>query len=334
MNLNKVFNKNFLKSKMFTLLLLEVALIIIFSIWAKMIGNNFLTVNTFLTLLDSLVVTAFLAIGAGCLLISGEIDLSQAAVGAFGGILVATCIRVWELPWPVAVFLTLVVCGVYGAVNAVLVTRFRFQSFIATLAMASVAKGLMMFTAVPPGSDSPQAVIFRNVGLQFVGSGKLFGFLPFPVILMVIAFSVYGLLMNKSRFGRSTYMVGGNPNAARLAGINPKTILFILFINSAILGGVAGVLASARAMQGGLSALGTAQFTGLTAAVLGGISFGGGTGGMGGAFVGLVIINTFQTGMAIVNVNPYWTSAFSGIILIAALTMDYFSMRARTAALA
>jgi ribose/xylose/arabinose/galactoside ABC-type transport system permease subunit len=226
-----------------------------------------------------LVVTAFLAIGAGCLLISGEIDLSTAAVGAFGGVLVATAIRYWELPWPVAVLLTLVVCGLFGALNGILVTRFSFQSFIATLAMASVAKGLMMFASVPPGGNSPMAVIFRSPGLEFVGGGKIGGVFPFPVIIMVVAFVAYALLMSKSKFGRRTYMVGGNHKASWLSGIDPKMILMILFINSAVLGGVSGVLASARAMQGGLSALGTAQFTGLTAAVLGGISFGGGTGG-------------------------------------------------------
>jgi ribose/xylose/arabinose/galactoside ABC-type transport system permease subunit len=322
-------NKDFLKSKMFTLLVLEAALIIIFSIWARSIGNNFLTANTFLNLANSLVVTAFLAIGAGCLLISGEIDLSTAAVGAFGGVIVATAIRYWDLSWPLAVLLTLLLCAAFGAANALLVTRFNFQSFIATLAMASVAKGLMMFASVPPDGDNPIHVSFRSPGLEFVGGGKI-GVLPFPVILIAIAFVVYGLLMSKTKFGRRTYMVGGNHRAAWLSGIDPKIILLILFINSSVLGGVSGVLASARAMQGGLQALGSAQFTGLTAAVLGGISFGGGTGGMGGAFVGLLIINTFQTGMQIVNVNAFWSNAFSGLILIAALAMDYFSNRAKT----
>jgi ribose/xylose/arabinose/galactoside ABC-type transport system permease subunit len=323
--------KEFVKTKMFTLLILEVALIIIFSIWARLVGNNFLVLTTFWTLLDSIVVTSFLAIGAGCLLISGEIDLSQSAIGAFGGVMIAVAIKQIALPWPAAVLLTLVLCGIFGAINGLLVTRFRFQSFIATLAMASVAKGIMYFTSVPETGTSPQSVPFANPELQFIGGGRIGGVVPVAVILMIIVFTIYGLIMGKSKFGLRTYLVGGNPKAAWLAGIDPKMILLILFINSAVLGGVSGTLASARSMLGGLQALSTAQFTGLTAAVLGGISFGGGTGGMGGAFVGLVIINTFQTGMAIVNINPFWTSAFSGVILLAALTMDYLSMRSRTA---
>ncbi|MDR2487825.1 MAG: ABC transporter permease [Clostridiales Family XIII bacterium] len=319
--------KKFLKSKMFTLLLLEAALIVLFSVWARAVGNNFFAFNTFVTLLDSLVVTSFLAIGAGCLLVSGEIDLSQAAVGAFGGVLVAMAVKYWMLPWPLAVVITLVLCGAFGAVNAVLVTKFSFQSFIATLAMASVIQGIMMFVSVPPNSTSPQSVVFQNAGLKFIGSYKILGLFPFAIFLMLAAFIVYGLVMNRSKFGLRVYLIGGNPTASWLAGIDPKRMLLFLFVNSAILGGVAGVLAAARAMQGGLSALGTAQFTGLTAAVLGGISFGGGTGGLGGAFVGLVIINTFQAGMAIVNVSPFWTNAFSGLILLIALVMDYFSKR-------
>jgi ribose/xylose/arabinose/galactoside ABC-type transport system permease subunit len=327
----KMWLKEFVKTKMFTLLALEAALIVIFSIWARLVGNNFLVPTTLWTLMDSIVVTSFLAIGAGCLLISGEIDLSQAGVGAFGGVMIAVAIKYFALPWPLAVLLTLVVCALFGAANAILVTKFRFQSFIATLAMASVARGLMMFISVPEDGNSPQSIAFSSPVLQFIGGGRIAGLFPFAIILVIVAFVIYGLIMSKSKFGLRTYLVGGNPRASWLSGIDPKMILLILFINSAVLGGLSGTLAAARSMLGGLNALGTAQFTGLTAAVLGGISFGGGTGGLGGAFVGLVIINTFNIGMAIVNINPFWTNAFSGIILLAALTMDYFSMRSRTA---
>jgi ribose/xylose/arabinose/galactoside ABC-type transport system permease subunit len=323
--------KDFTKTKMFTLLALEAALIILFSIWAKLIGNDFLVPRTFVSLLDSIVVTSFLAIGAGCLLISGHIDLSQAKVGAIGGMVIAVAIKVWTFSWPAAVLIALVVCAAFGALNAVLVTRFDFQSFIATLAVSSVAEGLMMLLSVPPGGVSPQSVSFVSPARKFIGAGKILDIIPFGIILMLIAFVVYGLSMNKSKFGMRVYLVGANPKASWLTGINPNTFLTILFINSAVLGGIAGLLASARSMLGGLQALGTAQFTGLTAAVLGGISFGGGTGGLGGAFMGLVIINTFQIGMGIVNVNPFWTNAFSGFILLTALTLDYFSMRARAA---
>jgi ribose/xylose/arabinose/galactoside ABC-type transport system permease subunit len=119
--------------------------------------------------------------------------------------------------------------------------------------------------------------------------------------------------------------MGGNPISARLAGINSRRLTYFLFINGAVLGGISGIFNTARLGQGQLLALQTSQFTGITAAVLGGISFGGGSGGMGGAFVGLLILQTFQIGMGVVSVNPFWVTVFTGFMLILALAIDRFA---------
>ena len=127
----------------------------------------------------------------------------------------------------------------------------------------------------------------------------------------------------KTGFGMKVKFIGGNAIAAGLAGINAAMITYILFVNSAVLSGVAGIFTAARLGQGSLMALQTNQFTGITAAVLGGISFGGGTGGMAGVFVGLLILNTFQIGMGAVGVNPFWVQVFTGALLLVALTADF-----------
>jgi len=318
--------KEFSKSKMFTLLVLEVALIIVFGIWAKLIGNNFIAFSTLISILDSLVLSSFLAIGAGCVLLAGHIDLSQAAVGAFSGVLLGTAIKTWGLPLWASILIMLVVAAGFGFINGLLVNRFNFQSFIGTLAMASVIRGLMLFTSVGPGG-SPAQVMFNEPTLRFIGTHRIGGIFPIAIIFTLVAFVVYAIIMQRTKFGMRVYLVGSNPTAARYAGINPRIILYILFINCAVLSSISGMLAASRLMQGSLSALSTSQFTGLTAAILGGISFGGGRGGMMGTFVGLVILNTFQTGMAVVNAGPYWTTAFQGLLLIAALTLDYFSTK-------
>ena len=151
---------------------------------------------------------------------------------------------------------------------------------------------------------------------------------------MVIYFIVYGLFMSKTAFGMKVTLMGGSPVAATLAGINAAGITTLLFINSAVLGGVAGIFNAAKLSQGALTALTTNQFTGITAAILGGISFGGGAGGMGGAFVGLLILNTFQVGMGIVGVNPFWVNVFSGLLLLIALAFDFLSQQRQKKALA
>jgi ribose/xylose/arabinose/galactoside ABC-type transport system permease subunit len=227
----------------------------------------------------------------------------------------------------------LLICALYGWINCALVNKFNFQAFIATLGMASVVKGIMYFTSVGD-LGVPVSIGFTEPVLHFLGAFRLFNILPFPIILTIIGFIIYGFIMSKTKFGLRVYLIGGNPVASLLAGIDPKKLKYILFINCAVLSGVTGVLGAARLMQGSLMALGSSQFTGLTAAILGGISFGGGSGGMGGTFIALIVINTFTTGMSMVNVNPYLSTAFTGVLLLFALSLDYFSNKQKRPTLA
>ena len=325
--------KPIVQHKVFTLVLLYIAMVLIFTVWAAIRGTSFLRIAIFRNILNSLVVTSFLTMGAGCLLIAGHIDLSQSAIGAFGSMVLATAIKAWGFPWYVAIIAALVLCAVFGAVNAFLVTKLHFPSFIGTLAMASMVRGLMYLFSSMGNNGIAANVNFVNKVTTFLGSGSVAG-IPFGVIVMAVFFIVYGLLISKSAFGMKVTLMGGSPVAATLAGINANAIMFILFINSAVMGGVAGIFNASRLSQGALTALGTAQFTGLTAAILGGISFGGGVGGMGGAFLGLLILNTFQVGMGIVGVNPFWVNVFSGLLLLIALAFDFLSQQRQKKSLA
>ena len=321
----------FIHHKIFGLILLYIVMVIVFSIWSVLVGNQFFKFTTFRNILNSLVITSYLTIGAGFLIIGGHIDLSQAAIGAFGGLVLATSIKGFNMPWYAAIILALLLCAVLGAINALLVTKFRFPAFIATLAMSLMARGLMYLFSSIGNKGLASNIAFQNDAIKFIGSGTI-GPIPFGIIIMLIFFVVYGILLSKSGFGLKVTLMGGNPVAARLAGINSTAITYILFINSAVLGGIAGLFNTARLMQGSLIALQTNQFTGITAAILGGISFGGGVGGMGGAFVGLLILNTFQIGMGVVGVNPFWVNVFTGILLLVALSLDFIlQMRARKA---
>jgi ribose/xylose/arabinose/galactoside ABC-type transport system permease subunit len=288
--------------------------------------------TTYRNILDSLVLPSFLAIGAGCVLIGGNLDLSQAAIGAFGGMVVATAIIGWSLPWWVAIVLALLLCAFFGMLNATLVTVFRFPSFIVTIAMASMVTGLMfMFSAI--GRDDGRAANIQihppNEALTFIGQARVWG-IPFGVIIMLIFMLVYGVMLAKTKLGLKIMLMGSNPTSTHLAGINSKRLTYFLFINSAVLGGISGIFNTARLGVGQLQALQGSQFAGITAAILGGISFGGGSGGMGGAFVGLLILQTFQIGMGVVQVNPFWVTVFTGAMLILALTMDYFAQKRRS----
>ncbi len=319
--------------KIFTLICLYIAMVVLFTVWAELRHTHFLTVPVFKNILNSLVVTSFLAIGAGCLLIGGYLDLAQSSIGAFGSMVMAAAIAGWGFPWWVAIIVALLLCAVFGVISALMVTKLKFPAFIATLAMASMVKGLMYQFSSMGNNGMAANINFQNNVTSFIGSGEVLG-IPFGVIVMVVFFIFFGILMSKTAFGMKVTLMGGSPVAATLAGINAEGLTIVLFVISAVMGGIGGIFNCARLSQGALTALTTNQFTGLTAAILGGISFGGGVGGMGGAFVGLLILNTFQIGMGIVGVNPLWVTVFSGVLLLVALALDIIAMQRKAKALA
>jgi ribose transport system permease protein len=318
--------KRAVRSKPFTLIILLAAMIVLFTVLAALNDAKFFTSKTFIGIINDLAVPGFLAIGAGCLIVSGSIDLSQASVGALAGVVVAVGISWWHIPWYAAMLLALVISGILGLINAVIVNELHMAPFITTLAMSSVIKGLIMLLSTDSGNILRSSVSFTTPATDAIGSYS-FGIIPATAVITVIAFVAYGLMLSKSKLGKSIYMIGGNSTAARLAGLNSKKISYFLFINCSILGGVSGLIFALRSKQGSMLALQSDQFTGITAAILGGISIAGGSGGMGGAFIGLLVIKTFNKGMMISDSNTYLTLVLSGALLIAALTLDYINQR-------
>ena len=319
--------KKAIRSKAFPLLVLLVIMIILFAALAPLNDANFLTPRTFISILRDLSVPGFLAIGAGCLMVSGGIDLSQATVGAMTGVILAVSISWWGLPWYGALILALVLSALIGVINAILVNELNMMPFIATMAMSTVTRAIMMLIATDQTGQMQGTINYNNPILTTIGNYEIGGFLPATILVMLAAFIIYGLLLSKTKMGRSIYLIGGNPTAARLAGIKAKKTFYFPYITCSLMGGLSGIIYSCRVKQGSLLALSNDQFTGLTAAILGGISFGGGSGGMGGAFVGLLVIKTFNKGMTIIGASSYVTNVLSGALLLAALTFDYFSQR-------
>ena len=306
---------------MFALLLLLVILAIIFTIFT---GGGFLAISNIRTIIDSMVITSFLTVGAAMLLISGQLDLSMGTVGTAAAVMFAYLMRDLSWAWAPALIVTLISAAVIGVLNAALVNFARFPAFIATLSMASVTEGLSYIFS--NGAQIP----VNDQFMRWVGSGRIGDVFPVAIILLAIAFVVSGVILQKTKFGRHMYLVGGNPHATRLSGINPKKVSFILFINSSVMGAIAGILLGARVASATANGIKDRQFSGLTAAILGGIAFGGGTGGMTGAFVGLLIFSAFSNGMVQLRIESFWNQVIYGLLLLTALIFDYFSMRRST----
>jgi len=310
-----------------------VVVTIVVVVFFQLMNPNYLGWRNVLILLTISSFVGLLGLGVGMLLISGQIDLSTGAITVMAAVLVAMLIRA-GIPWPVAALITVLFGAAAGGITAILVNGLGMMSFIATIGMMSVWGGLaLVLTRGNP-------ITINNPGFWAIADLRLDQLIPIrpfqpalqavPLLFVIMLFFValYGFILSQTRFGRSVYIVGGNPTAARLAGINPNKIQSILFINSGAISALCGVLFASNFRRGDPVAI-TLGMDAVTAAVLGGISFSGGAGGTGGFLVGLLLLNFFNNGLMIVGIGSYWQTIARGAILIAALMFDFFREQQR-----
>jgi ribose transport system permease protein len=233
------------------------------------------------------------------------------------GAIIAVLLRDTDIQsWPVAFIITFAIALCVGAINAVLVNVFMLQPFIATLAMSSVCTGTAYILS------EGRAVLLSNKSLIWLGAGRILD-IPISVIILIVFFIIFEFILARTIFGRSIYMIGGNEVASKLAGLNPKKITTILYLISAGIACLAGVLITARMHSATPGAGSGAEFDAITAAVLGGVSFVGGRGNMIGCFIGLILIQCFANGLTSIGVNSFWQVVAKGLLLIVALMFDY-----------
>ncbi len=324
--------KRALRTKAFPLFVLLIVIIILFAILSPIANDGFqafFRIKTLWRVLGDIAVPGLLTIGVGCLIVAGYIDLSAASVGSMSGVIIAVCVAWLNIPWYIGFIIALAAAAFVGFLNGFLVNELKQPPFIATMAVSTILSAIMQILSTDKSGQLKAMVNYNDPQFQQIGTYELFGVVSAASVVMVLLFVIYGLALSKSKFGRTLYLMGGNRAATRLAGINPRKITYFLFMNCSVLASLAGIVNSSRTKMGGSMALSTMQFTGITAAILGGISFGGGSGGMGGAFLGLIVINTFGTGMTSSGQDPYMTPVLAGALLIAALTFDYFNVRAQ-----
>lgn len=310
-NFVEKFKKSDIADKL-TLIIALILLVLLFSL----LNPNYFSVSNLTNVLIACSLTGFVAIGETNLIIANQNDLSAGSVAAFAGVLAAVLCKAGLHPY--LAMLTAVLSGAaVGCVNATLVTRLKLQPFIATLASMSIVRGFAYILC------NGKAVAVSSKPFVKLGTTRLMGWLPVPVLLLLIAYIVFGLILSKTYFGRSVYVLGGNTYAAKLAGLNPTAIIYRLHITESSLAAFAGVLLAARMNSGQPSACEGLEFDAITAAVLGGTAFTGGVGTIFGTFLGMVVLQGFKTGLNMVGVQTFWQQVAQGALLIVALAFDY-----------
>jgi ribose transport system permease protein len=290
-------------------LLVEIVLFAILS-------PHFLTTENLLNVTLQTSITAIIAAGMTLIILTGGIDLSVGSLVALvgvGGALVAG--QMPGLAVTGALASGLILGALSGLVAGVLITRFRITPFIATLALMTVWRGLaFIITEGRPVWEVPEA-------FGVPGGGRLAG-IPVPTILMALVYAATHIVLTRTRFGRHVYAVGGNAEAARLAGISTVRVTLAVYILGGILTGLSGVLLASRLSSGQPNAGLMYELDVIAAVVVGGASLTGGRGSAAGTFLGSMLIGILRNGLNLLDVGSYWQQVIVGVVILAAVVLD------------
>jgi len=256
---------------------------------------------------------AILAFGQTFVIVAAGIDLSVGSVAALSSMVACWLFVDAGLPGPLALIAGLAMGLVTGMVSGFAVAYGKLPAFIATLAMLSVARGLTLVISDGRPVNAPDAI-------KFLGSN--IGPIPMPIIILIIAGLVCSLILNKMVVGRSMYAVGGNIEAARLAGLPVKRILVTVFALSGLYAGLAGLVLAGRLFSAQPQAASGYELDSIAAVVIGGASLSGGVGKASGTLVGALILAVIRNGLNILNVSSFWQQVVIGLVIAAAVGID------------
>jgi inositol transport system permease protein len=281
---------------------------------ASSLNETFLTTGNLTNVLRQVVVVSLLACGVTFIIILGHIDVSLGSVVALTGTLAASVMSLTgNLPLALAAGIGAGI--VTGLINGWVITTFKIPSFIMTLAMTTVARGaILLYTEGVPVSGLGE-------DFKLIGQGSV-GPVPVSVIILIAVVLVAWVLLNRTKFGRHLYAVGGNAKAALASGINTDSVLRRAFIFNGILAAIAGIVLMSRVNSGQPAAGVAYEFDAITAVVVGGTSLMGGTGTITGTIIGSMIIGVINNILNLMNVSSYWQQIVKGLIIAVAVILD------------
>jgi len=287
-----------------------IVIVIIFSV----LSPYFLTARNFMNIGLAITVYGITAVGATIVLISGGIDLTVGSVIGLSVIAVGAMLTVGT-PLGLAVLGTLLVGGIVGLLNGLLIVKARINPLIATLGMMSIIRG---FAFVYSGGVS-HAIVSDE--FDFLGRGRVAG-MPLPIFVMLLLYIVVWAIMKYTDFGHYVYSIGDNALSCRLAGVNVNKWRYIVYIVGAASAALAGLFL-ASLMQAALPQAGNGyELNVIAAVILGGTSLSGGVGNLLGTLLGVVIMGTLDNGFTLLNVPAFYQLIAKGAVLILAVFID------------
>lgn len=275
----------------------------------------FLTVTNLLNVGIQAATVAILAFGMTFVIVTAGIDLSVGSVAALGAMVSAYMFSTAGLPGWLTLLIGLGVSALAGAICGMATAWGKIPSFIATLAMMSIARGLTL--VISQGSPIETAPSVNFFGSDVAG-------LPVPIIMMVIAGLLCWFILERTVLGRSMYAIGGNLEAARLSGLPVKRIQIAVFALSGFFAAWAGMVMAGR-LESAQPQAGTGyELDAIAAVVIGGASLSGGQGKATGTLVGAILLAVIRNGLNLLNVSSFWQQIVIGLVIALAVGFDVF----------
>ncbi|NLY44700.1 MAG: ABC transporter permease [Tissierella sp.] len=303
--------------------IMRLAIIVAFLIIMPIASPYFLNMRNMMNILQNISLQGITAIGMTMVIITGGIDISVGGVCALTAWIAASLMKS-GMNWVLACLCAISIAAICGAINAFSIGVMKIPPMIATLAMMNMTRGLQ--TVISRGST----LTGLPESFQFIGQGSIFGIIPLPAIIIVALYLGASWFMKRTILGRNIYAVGGNPEAARVAGIKNNRVLFFSYIMCSILACIAGIIFVSRT-NSAPATLGTSlEMRAIMAAVIGGTSVTfGGKGKIMGTFLGVIIVGLITNALDLVGVSAYYQQFIQGVLVLFVVILEAIrSMRA------
>ncbi len=300
--------------------------IIVMFVFLSFASPYFFDFKNLMNILLQVSISTVIAVGMTVVIITGGIDLSVGSVAALAGVLIALTLK---LGLPVFLCLVLAVLvglgagALMGAINGAVVVKGGVPAFIATLGMMSVARGTALFIT------NGQTVHMLPKEYQAFTAGEIFKFgdkggIPVPVIYAIAVVILANFVLNRTKFGRYIYAIGGNKEAVRLSGINTKKVEFFAYVISGLACGIGAILLVGRLNSGQPIAGQGYELDAIAAAIIGGTSLSGGVGKITGTLMGAVFMGILRNGMNLLDVSSHLQLIIIGVVIVAAVFFDQY----------
>ncbi|WP_054179065.1 ABC transporter permease [Trabulsiella odontotermitis] len=294
-----------------------IVLIILFSF----MNDSFFTTNNITNIILQVSIIAITAYGMTYVLLLGDIDLSVGSTIALIGTFAALGAS-WGIPFILLVPLSIIAALILGMINGGLTAVAGIPSFIVTVATMGIFRGIayIMTDGMP--------VMIRNDAFLALGNGE-FLYIPLPIWILLVLLLINHFVLTRTTFGRKIYITGGNKEAAVYSGINVIRLKIKVFMITAVLAGVSGMILASRLYSGQPNAALSYELDAIAAAVLGGTSLNGGYGTVVGTMIGALTIGVINNGMNLMNVPYFYQMVVKGMVILVAVYVDVRNKRKR-----